>query len=129
MKRILTAVVLIPVVLLMVVWAPLWLFAAAVALVAVLSMREYLDIAKDYRQAIFDIGFTTLGYTYVAIPFVLFVYLRNAPNGIFLIIFLFATVWVGDAAAYYIGKNFGRHLLAPALSPKKTWEGSIASVI
>src|SRR6266404_9452703 len=48
MKRILTAVVLIPVVLLIVVWAPLWLFAATVALVAVQAMREYLDIAKGY---------------------------------------------------------------------------------
>src|SRR5438067_1504953 len=48
MKRILTALVLIPVVLLIVVRAPLWLFAGTVALVAVLAMREYLDIAKGY---------------------------------------------------------------------------------
>jgi phosphatidate cytidylyltransferase len=43
---------------------------------------------------------------------------------------LFALVlnWIGDTAAYYIGRTFGRHKLAPRLSPAKSWEGSIASV-
>src|SRR5207253_1961958 len=48
MKRILTAVVLIPVVLLIVLRAPLWVVALAVALVAFLATREYLDIIEHY---------------------------------------------------------------------------------
>ncbi len=36
--------------------------------------------------------------------------------------------WIGDSAAYYGGRAFGRHKLAPDLSPGKTWEGTIASV-
>ena len=36
--------------------------------------------------------------------------------------------WVGDACAYYVGKNLGRHKLAERISPHKTWEGSIASL-
>jgi phosphatidate cytidylyltransferase len=37
------------------------------------------------------------------------------------------TVWAGDIAALYVGKNLGRHKLSH-LSPNKTWEGSIASI-
>jgi phosphatidate cytidylyltransferase len=45
------------------------------------------------------------------------------------LLFLFAIVWTGDAAAYYGGRAFGRHLLAPAVSPKKTIEGAVAGLI
>src|SRR5437868_12378144 len=48
MKRILTAVVLIPIVLLIVLRAPLWVVALAVTLVAFLATREYLDIIEHY---------------------------------------------------------------------------------
>jgi len=36
--------------------------------------------------------------------------------------------WAGDTAALYIGRAFGRHKLAPRVSPSKTWEGAIGSV-
>jgi phosphatidate cytidylyltransferase len=36
--------------------------------------------------------------------------------------------WVGDIGAYYIGRPFGKHKQAPRVSPKKSWEGSLASV-
>ena len=37
--------------------------------------------------------------------------------------------WIGDSAAYYVGRAIGKHRLAPVLSPKKSWEGAIASVV
>ena len=43
-------------------------------------------------------------------------------------VFLLFVVWAGDTAAYYAGRAWGRHKMAPKLSPGKTWEGAIASV-
>ena len=37
--------------------------------------------------------------------------------------------WIGDSAALYAGKSFGKNKLAPGISPGKTWEGAIASLI
>ena len=46
-----------------------------------------------------------------------------------LIFFLFLVVWGGDAAAYYLGRLFGRHPLAPRVSPKKTIEGALGGFL
>lgn len=45
------------------------------------------------------------------------------------LLLLLAVVWLGDSAAYYVGKSIGRHPLAPVVSPNKTWEGSAASLL
>jgi len=50
-------------------------------------------------------------------------------DGKVLLLFLMVCVWSGDIAALYIGKNFGKRKLAPRLSPGKTWEGTIASLL
>jgi phosphatidate cytidylyltransferase len=65
---------------------------------------------------------------YIAYPLTLLPQIFNEENGTALLLFLFLCVWSGDIAALYIGKRFGRHKLAPSLSPNKTWEGAIASV-
>jgi phosphatidate cytidylyltransferase len=46
-----------------------------------------------------------------------------------LVFFLLLVVWLGDAGAYYVGKQFGRHLLSPRISPKKTIEGGVGGIV
>ncbi len=45
------------------------------------------------------------------------------------IITTLASTWICDAFAYFSGRTFGKHLLAPHISPKKTWEGSVGGVV
>ncbi len=68
---------------------------------------------------------------YIAFPLTLIplIWNRDQGDGLVLILFLFLCVWSGDIAALYVGKRFGRRKLAPTLSPNKTWEGAIASVV
>jgi len=40
-----------------------------------------------------------------------------------------AITWIQDTAAYFVGRRFGRHKLAPVLSPKKTWEGAVGGMV
>lgn len=49
--------------------------------------------------------------------------------GVAWIITTLASTWICDACAYFCGRAFGKHPLAPQISPKKTWEGSIGGVI
>ena len=46
-----------------------------------------------------------------------------------LLLALLATIWIADSAAYFAGKNFGKHKLAPNISPKKTWEGVVGALL
>jgi phosphatidate cytidylyltransferase len=52
--------------------------------------------------------------------------LRQLPNGLWWVYLALALTWMNDSAAYFVGVNFGRHKLWPRLSPKKSWEGTIA---
>jgi phosphatidate cytidylyltransferase len=45
------------------------------------------------------------------------------------IYFVLAITWIQDTAAYFAGKNLGRHKMAPILSPKKTWEGAAGGLL
>lgn len=75
----------------------------------------------DVAISIFTLFYA--GFTLTAVPA-----LHEQTNGPSLVTFLLCVVWAGDIAALYVGRAWGRHKLAPKLSPNKTWEGTIASV-
>ena len=53
--------------------------------------------------------------------------LRHLQAGQHWLMFALMVNWIGDTGAYYVGRKFGRHRMAPSVSPGKTWEGAIAS--
>jgi phosphatidate cytidylyltransferase len=127
MTRILTALVLIPVVVVLVIWAPEWAVTLALGLIGLLAILEYIRIAMQISpRAGTRVLLFLLGVVYVYGPLVLAVYLRRwNPHWL---MFALLLSWAGDTAALYIGKAFGRHKLAPVISPQKTWEGAAGSI-
>jgi phosphatidate cytidylyltransferase len=189
-KRIATAVVLIPIVLLLVLRAPVAVVAIITAAVALLTVGEFLKLTESYgvkplrkptygfvilffllltlhasqekpllstdifgiaaafaatiaafvfltiamRRADLATGYpaaaaSAFSFIYVALPLAMLVQLRQQWAGSFLILYLLLVVWAGDILAYFVGKSVGRHLMAPRISPKKTWEGAAASLV
>jgi len=55
--------------------------------------------------------------------------LRVGPDGLWWLLTTCFVVWIGDTAAYVVGRQFGRHKMAPTISPGKSWEGYAAQVL
>src|SRR5229473_7535679 len=71
---------------------------------------------------------STFAFVYIALPMAMLVQLRQQWAGAFWLLYLLLVVWAGDIFAYFVGRSVGRHLMAPRISPKKTWEGAAASL-
>ena len=93
--------------------------------VAVVMLREMAASPHSLdRLALTMLGIVLLGW----MPAHLALIRDFRPYGERLTFMFFVSVWVMDTAAYAAGKTFGRHKLAPELSPKKTWEGFFAGL-
>jgi phosphatidate cytidylyltransferase len=78
------------------------------------------------EQALPALGGLSFAVPYFAVPIAaLYRLQQHDPWVLFL---LLAIVWLGDTAAYYVGTTWGRHRLAPVVSPKKSWEGAVAGL-
>jgi phosphatidate cytidylyltransferase len=189
LKRIATAVVLIPIVMLLVLRAPLPVLAVFSAAVALLTVSEFLKLSESYgvqplrlptyifaglfflllavnaagetpqlstlkfvlelglasaiapfvfltitmRRAALSSAYpaaaaSTFAFVYIAVPMAMLVQLRQLWAGAFWLLYLLLVVWAGDIFAYFVGRSVGRHLMSPRISPKKTWEGTAASL-
>lgn len=81
----------------------------------------------NLRDVLPSVACGTLGAFYTFGPWLISVYLRH--RSVHLLFFALALNWVGDSAAYYAGRAFGRHKLAPTISPGKSIEGAVASML
>jgi phosphatidate cytidylyltransferase len=93
--------------------------------VAVLTLWTRRPLVEALPAA----GVSSSGLLLVAFPLTFAVRLHGlGEQGPRLLLFVLVITWVGDTVAYFVGRGIGKHALAPHLSPKKTWEGSIASL-
>ena len=189
LKRIATAIVLIPIVLALVLRAPVPVLAIFAAAVALTTAHEFLKLTESYGvqpmrlpsyifvglfflllaigtaaetpqisalKFVLGLAFacaiapfifltvamrrdqmnsaypaaaaSSFAFVYVAVPMAMLVQLRQQWAGAFWLLYLLLIVWAGDIFAYFVGRAIGRHLMAPRISPKKTWEGAAASL-
>ena len=87
-----------------------------------------LGTRRPMVEALPAAGISASSLLLIALPLTYAIRLHGISLvGSFLLFFALVITWVGDTAAYFVGRAIGRHPFAPHLSPKKTWEGSLAS--
>jgi phosphatidate cytidylyltransferase len=82
-------------------------------------------VGQTRQSATVAIAATVLGAGWIALCLAYLILLRDTPNGRLATFAVLLAVWAGDIGAFFAGRMIGRHKLAPALSPGKTWEGFI----
>jgi phosphatidate cytidylyltransferase len=177
MKRALTALVLVPVAIYAVIFAPSQIFLAVDAIFAILCFREYARItgaspmpgyvagaliliaplnqaaliifltalaalcltmsAADFAKGAGQAAALVMGVAYIFGSWKTAILLHEVEGpayhgiaaGRYWLMFSLVVNWIGDTGAYYVGRSYGRHKLAPRVSPGKSWEGAIASAV
>ncbi|MBL7998133.1 MAG: phosphatidate cytidylyltransferase [Candidatus Kapabacteria bacterium] len=110
----------------------MYLVATAVVLLVMTA-----ELWRNIPNPLLNIAATLGGIAYVGGLFSSLVMLRNTPlittasasSGAWLVMSVFLAIWTCDSAAYFAGLAFGKHKIFPRVSPKKSWEGSIAGAL
>ena len=101
------------------------LFVVGFFLIAVVV--RLFSSKRSPENALQDLAPVVIGFLYIPFILSLMIYIRQM--GAEWVIYTGVTVWASDSCAYYAGKNLGKHKLYPTMSPKKTVEGALGSVI
>jgi phosphatidate cytidylyltransferase len=100
-----------------------FLFVLGIAVLTLWTRRPLVE-------ALPAAGISASGLLLIAFPLTFAIRLHGlGTEGPLLLLFALVITWVGDTFAYFVGRAVGKHPLAPHLSPKKTWEGTLASFL
>ncbi|MCX6283897.1 MAG: phosphatidate cytidylyltransferase [Bacteroidetes bacterium] len=114
--------------------SPRWYFFPVYAAMAMFFLSFIIEIYRKKQKPLENIAITAAGVLYVSLPLSLLNLLYSPDSARFLgfpafLLGYFTLTWLFDTAAYLYGKSFGKHKLFERISPKKTWEGTIAGAI
>lgn len=99
----------------------IWLLVFALLAITVISKNK---ITID------QIALVLIGVLYLGLGFHAMIATRwLEPDGLFWTLLVFLCIWATDSGAYFTGMAFGKHLLWPAISPKKTVEGALGGIL
>src|SRR5271168_1190899 len=106
---------------------------SSIEFVAIIFVFGAAMIGIFSRQAVAEIlpalAMSSAAIAFIAFPFSYLIrILENPDTGRQFVLFTLVLIWAGDMLAYFIGRAFGHARMAPALSPKKTWEGAAANL-
>lgn len=104
----------------------IYLMAASVLVISSVALLGKDPVEEKYKRIVIYLA----GYTYLLMTLSFFPLLRDYPvNGKMWFLFAMIIPWLCDSGAYFAGIKLGRHKFAPAISPKKTWEGALGGLV
>ncbi|MBA3012548.1 MAG: phosphatidate cytidylyltransferase [Proteobacteria bacterium] len=116
--------------LIMAAWMGSWQVLFLVLALNLLAMSVYVLARFPLDTFVFDIiSKQVLGIVYIPVSLSLLVFLKEMESGTFWIIWLLIVIFANDTGAFYTGTFFGKHKLAPNISPNKTIEGSVGGIL
>lgn len=99
------------------------LFFAGLILLVLEAVLRYPKVHID------DIAVTVFGAVYIGFLFSYAVLMLELDNAFYFMLFAFLLTWSSDIGGYLFGSLWGKHKMAPRLSPKKSWEGAFGGVL
>jgi phosphatidate cytidylyltransferase len=107
---------------------PTWVLAGILATIPAALLVFFVSSARQNAVAGFSV--TVLGVVWVGGGLAHLMLVRDLPrDGRLLVFTILLTVFADDTAAFFAGRAIGRHRLAPAISPGKSWEGFVAGTL
>ena len=101
-----------------------WMLAGVLASFVLAFLLKAISEARAAATA--AISATVMGTLWIGGGLAFLILLRDIPHhGRLALVTLLVAVWAGDTLAYFGGRLLGRHKMAPATSPGKTWEGFV----